>query len=204
MGNSSPLGQNKLGAIWTSSDTTNWTQRTSHATKPLFGATYGNGLFVGVGDVGTIVASSDAINWSPSTSHTTAPLYAAAFGNGTYVAVGSGGTEITTQDGTNWTPYASGTTNDLNAVVFRNGRFIAAGAGGTILTSDDAGFSWQPRTSGINGSLSVVGQNDQTVVITGGPAGTSPRPTGLTGPIMPPAAHGACSMWLMDTGPSLR
>ncbi len=170
MGNSSPLGQNKLGAIWTSSDTTNWTQRTSHATKPLFGATYGNGLFVGVGDVGTIVASSDAINWSPSTSHTTAPLYAAAFGNGTYVAVGSGGTEITTQDGTNWTPYASGTTNDLNAVVFRNGRFIAAGAGGTILTSDDAGFSWQPRTSGINGSLSVVGQNDQTVVITGGPA----------------------------------
>lgn len=170
MGNSSPLGQNAIGAIWTSSDTTNWIQRTSHASKSLFASTYGNNLFVGVGDVGTIVTSSDAINWNPSTSHTTAPLYAAAFGNGTYVAVGSGGTVITTADGTNWTPYASGTTNDLNAVVFRNGRFIAAGRGGTILTSDDAGVSWQSRTSGINGSLSVLGQNDQTVVITTSPA----------------------------------
>ena len=59
------------GVILTSSDSINWTSRTSGTTNLLLGTSYGNNTFVTVGDSGTILTSTDGTNWISQNSGTT-------------------------------------------------------------------------------------------------------------------------------------
>jgi hypothetical protein len=56
--------------------------------NPLYGVTYGNGIYVAVGSNGTIVTSADGITWTSRTSDTSYSLSEVAYGNGTFVVVG--------------------------------------------------------------------------------------------------------------------
>ena len=133
-GNDTFVAVGEDGAILTSPDGVNWTQRTSGTSNRLRGVTYGNGLFVAVGEDGTILTSPDGATWTQRTLETNDDFIGVTYGNGTFVAVGDGAI-LTSPDGVNWTQRTSETSDDLYAVTYGNGLFVAVGIYGTILTS---------------------------------------------------------------------
>ncbi len=142
-----------LGAMYSSTDGTNWTPIDYANTKRLSGASFLSTYKV-VGDEGLILTSPDTITWTVQTSGTTKNLYAIA-GNGLNlnVAVGAAGTIITSTDGLNWTAASSsGTVRDLYAVNYGGGTWVAVGAGGTIVVSGD-GLTWHAVDSGESNDL---------------------------------------------------
>ena len=56
------------GKIFTSTNLTTWTQRTSNVTVLIVSVTYGNNQFVTVGQEGTILTSDDGITWTALTT----------------------------------------------------------------------------------------------------------------------------------------
>jgi hypothetical protein len=132
---------------------TTWTLR--NLGNPLYGVTYGNGLFVAVGGDGAILTSPDGVTWTARTSVTSYSLYSVTYGDGLFVAVGRNGAILTSPDGVNWTARTSGTSAGLSGVTYGNGLFVAVGWGGAILTSPD-GVNWVQQTSGTGYSLSGV------------------------------------------------
>jgi len=80
-----------------------WTRRESGTWRPLFGVTYGNGLFVAVGDVGILITSPDGVNWTRRDPAGTAnTLFGVTYGNGIFVVVGGGGIILISSDGVSW------------------------------------------------------------------------------------------------------
>ena len=58
------------GAIYTSTNGTNWAQSTSGTSEWLRGVAFGGGTFVAVGENGTILRSTSGTSWSKTTSGT--------------------------------------------------------------------------------------------------------------------------------------
>jgi hypothetical protein len=153
--------------ILTSPDGTDWTVRDPGAgvTTPLFGVTYGNGLWVTVGSGGTILTSPDAVAWTRRTSGVTAGLREVAFGAGAFVAVGPNRTVLTSPDGVEWTPrhVPSDVPSLLLAVAFTGTQFVAVGgdpsgalpSGSAVLTSPD-GLAWTRRAAPTSEALRDV------------------------------------------------
>jgi hypothetical protein len=160
---------------------TTWTLR--NLGNPLYGVTYGNGLFVAVGDRGTILTSQDGVNWTGQVSGTSDGLRGVTYGNGTFVAVGGSyydsGTILTSPDGVNWTARTSGTSAGLSGVTYGDGLFVAVGGGGTILTSPD-GMTWTQRTSGRSNPLYGVAYGNGLFVAVGGRGAILTSPDGMT------------------------
>jgi hypothetical protein len=102
---------------------------------PLFGVTYGNGLFVAVGDKGQIIVSRNGKSWKTIPPLTDALLTAVAYGNGKFVAVGASGTVLSSIDGLAWAPEPSETKEFLSRVEFKNGFFLAQGNAGSQLVA---------------------------------------------------------------------
>jgi hypothetical protein len=103
--------------------------------SPLFGVTYGNGLFVAVGDKGQIIVSRNGRSWKTIPPLTDALLTAVAYGNGKFVAVGASGTVLSSIDGLAWAPEPSETKEFLSRVEFKNGFFLAQGNAGSQLVA---------------------------------------------------------------------
>ena len=74
-GNSTFVVVGESGYIYTSSDGTSLTSRTSGIINNLWGITYGNSIFVTVSYGGDILTSPDGISWTSRTSGTTNALY---------------------------------------------------------------------------------------------------------------------------------
>jgi len=125
----------RTATILTSRDGITWTERDPGSYVPLYGVTYGNGLFVAVGWGGTILTSPDGVKWTQQVSGTGDHLNEVAYLNGLFVAVGIDGAILTSRDGITWTRRNSGTRKGLYAVTYGNGRFVAVGSDGIILTS---------------------------------------------------------------------
>jgi len=156
------------GGIYTSSNGTSWTQRSSTACS---GVTYGNNTFVAVGGSGTILTSSTETSsapydWTSRTSGTSSGLNEITYGNGIFVAVGSAGTIITSTDGITWTSRTSPHSNGINDVTYENSTFVAVGGTGNIITSSD-GISWTSRTSNTSQELYGVKYGNSTFVVVG-------------------------------------
>jgi hypothetical protein len=115
-----------------------WLAVSSPTTSALWGATYGNGLFVAVGDHGTIITSPDGTQWTPRNSTTTQWLLSVSYGGGTFVAVGNTGSVLTSPDGLNWAtanPATSqGTPVRLNVAYHIYESFAAVGESGSYAT----------------------------------------------------------------------
>jgi hypothetical protein len=160
------------GTIYTSSDGTTWTSRTSNTSKDLENVTYGNSTFVTVGSSGTILTSSDnGSTWTSRTSGTSNTLEGVTYSNNTFVTVGSSGTILTSSDnGTSWDNRTSGTTQNLHDVTYGNSTFVTVGNSGTILTSSDA-TTWTTRTSGTSNYLEDVTYRN-SIFVTVGQSGT--------------------------------
>jgi hypothetical protein len=124
-----------VGALFTSTDATNWVQRDPGTTKGLGGVAYGNGLFVAVGD--DIVTSSDGATWIPRLSRTNF-VDLVAYGNGQFVAMDVWGSALTSSNGLDWAQQQTGYL--FSAVTYGTGLFVAVGYG-NIVTSTD-GVTW--------------------------------------------------------------
>ena len=100
------------GAIWTSTDLSNWTLASLSARTSYFYATAaGNGKYVAVGantnsnSVSALATSSDGFNWTAVNTQT-GVMRDVAFGSGLFVAVGTDSSKAalrTSTDGVTWT-----------------------------------------------------------------------------------------------------
>lgn len=110
----------ELGSIFTSSNLSNWTRRTSGTTLKLVGITYGKGQFVITGDKGTILTSTNGINWTKQESGTDAYLIRSRYANGMYIACGYNGTILQSIDGVSWTDIDNGTVGVRYGLAYNN------------------------------------------------------------------------------------
>ena len=149
----------RQAVLWSTTDGSNWVQRTSGTKCLLYDVAYGNGVFVAVGNEGTLLTSPDGITWTARNSQTDQRLRGIAFGNGTFVAVGYEGAVITSKDGVRWKIRNSGTQERLQMVVFDRGTFVAVGWKGVILTSAK-GTWWTVRSSGCSERLDGIAYRD--------------------------------------------
>ncbi len=147
--------------------TLSWKERETN--QYLYGATYGNGLFVSVGAAGTIMISTDGIQWEVSPTPTTKTLNDVVYGNGRYVAVGESGNTLYSDDGKSWQLSQIDVTG-LNGVVYGNGVFVAVGDGGRAWTSSN-GVAWTLQNTNVTDDLYSVGFGDGQFII-GGAGGT--------------------------------
>lgn len=110
----------ELGSIFTSSNLSNWTRRTSGTTLKLVGIAYGKGQFVITGDKGTILTSTNGINWTKQESGTDAYLIRSRYANGMYIACGYNGTILQSIDGVSWTDIDNGTAGVRYGLAYNN------------------------------------------------------------------------------------
>jgi hypothetical protein len=143
------------GGVSTSTNGTDWVDRTSNSDKKLLAICRGPSRWVAVGVAGRVITSPNTLAWTLRSSGTGNNLNGIAFGNNIYVAVGNSGTVITSTDGISWDVQFAGTTSSLNGILFQNGQFIAVGAGGTILTSPD-GANWTSQSTGTTATLRSI------------------------------------------------
>lgn len=116
------------GAIYTSTNLSNWTKRTSNTNLKLVGVSFGKGLFVVTGDNGIILTSSDGINWTTQESNTTSYLIRSRYGNGMYVACGYNAVILTSIDGITWTEQNEGYSSGVwYGMVYANNRYVITG-----------------------------------------------------------------------------
>ena len=161
------------GAIWTSTDLSNWTQASLSArTSYFYAAAAGNGKYVAVGantnsnSVSALATSSDGFNWTAVNTQT-GVMRDVAFGSGLFVAVGTDSSKAalrTSTDGVTWTvptlPATSATL--ILSVTYTNGQFVALGSG-LIWTSPDS-ITWTDRSA----SYTAAGEVPLDLVYTGG------------------------------------
>jgi len=104
--------------------------------ETLYGAAFGNKVFVVVGGGGVILTSIDGSSWTKKKSGTKEDLKGVSFVNSRFVAVGNNGTILTSKDSKTWVSSASGITGNLYSISYGNGTYVAVGD--SILMSADA------------------------------------------------------------------
>jgi hypothetical protein len=124
------------GSLYTSTNGTSWTQRTSgFGGNEIASVAFGAGVFVIVGQNGNIASSTDGTTWTLRTSNvSTNRLRRVRFANSLFVAVGDGanggtGGITTSPDGTTWTKRNTPTTSvaSLYDVNFGGGNWVTVG-----------------------------------------------------------------------------
>ncbi len=138
------------GLILSSTNATEWTQRSSGTETNLYAVIYGDGTFVATGNGRVVLTSSNGIDWTKTTPENVGSAGSLAFGNGLFISVGSGGNISTSPDGISWTKRESGVTSSFTDVSFGIDMFVTWAKNETILTSPD-GITWT-RKEGISGN----------------------------------------------------
>ena len=160
------------GAIFTSTDTVNWTQIDVGITYYLYNIYYSNKYtqFLIAGSNGTILSSYDGVEWGFLSSGGGENYYSITFSEylKLFVAVGTNGSIITSQNGKDWTRRTSGVSTVLQNVIYSETlkKFYIVGNNGIILTSVD-GMSWTSISSGITNNLRCIIYNENLFVIVG-------------------------------------
>ena len=143
------------GRIITSTDSINWTSRTSVSGNNN-AIVHGNGTFI-IGATGTTTSfqtSSNGTTWTARTGANSSGCLGLAYGNGVFVSVGPNGAIQTSSDnGTTWTNRTSPTTSNLYSVAYGDGVFVAGGDSGYTRSTDN-GVTWS-NSSLIYGAHSI-------------------------------------------------
>jgi hypothetical protein len=181
-GNGRYVAVGDMGAIYTSSDATNWnsTGTVIDGRRHYLRAAFGESKFVVIGLEGwptepqgvLMLTSIDGINFTQVARPP--PVYATvAYGHGKFVAIGrpaQGGAVIfTSTDGTEWAAQSSGSTAESpETLYYANGTFIAVTdiPGSVGWTSFD-GITWDRRNLTPNTGLHGITFGDGTFVTVG-------------------------------------
>lgn len=172
-GNGNFVAVGYFGIIYTTSDLTTWTSRTSGTTDYLKAVTYGNGNFVVAGDDGTdaiVLYSDDGITWN-STSIPGFKAYTIAYGYGRFV-IGGDGDLAYSDDFVNWTVVDPANTAEIfSRLDFYNGTYFAGeqrpaadfvGMMPALYTSTD-GETWTARSMATAGWIGGFFTNSTNV-----------------------------------------
>jgi photosystem II stability/assembly factor-like uncharacterized protein len=182
------------GAIFTSPDGRDWTDRTQTGepefARRLCAVAWGAGRFVAVGDRGKVVTSEDGIEWTGQeplylSGTFEADLRGVRYLNGRFLVMGQR-VIFESPDGLNWTRLPlTGVTVVLRDAAYGDGWYVAVGDSGTILeTADLEEWTVAPRIAQStltqviyhNGAFYAVGH--ESTVLTALPDGaTLPPPT---------------------------
>ncbi len=174
------------GVVLTSSNGSNWVQRTTPTTKNLHTIHYADGLFVAGGRKGTIITSPDAIAWTERPTGSINYIERLAWGNRTWVGAGEQGDIFTSSDGISWSVKNTGEPlTDHEGVAFGNGLWVMVGgyfangtfsARGTVALSTNAtDWSVSPAAFGVrlrdvafgNGQFVAIGNDGLVAVFSG-------------------------------------
>jgi hypothetical protein len=128
------------GAILTSPDATNWTQRASPTNRFLSSVTPWSGGWVATGDDGAMVTSLDGLTWTLVPPLTTNWVSRVRFLGGRLIAVGQNGTILTSTNAANWSKINL-QAKWLNDVAFVDGTYFVVGLTGAVYTSSNA-INW--------------------------------------------------------------
>lgn len=97
------------GMVRTSPDGSTWTVRTTNVGTQLFGAAYGNGVYVVVGGsnntaspLNTVITSPDGVTWTTRNAGTNQTFRSIVFHQGLFTAVGTDGVIMRSNNGINW------------------------------------------------------------------------------------------------------
>lgn len=159
------LGNN--GAILTSPDGHNWTNRLSGVGTALYSATFANGIFVVVGASGTILTSSDGITWTADTNPLTSNwLMSVTYANGQFIAVEDRGAILTSADGHVWAIRNSGALVAIQSVVYGRSKFVAVGGQSVLSSADGERWTTHPFVLGPSAYFTCVAYAESLYVAT--------------------------------------
>ncbi|MDB6031588.1 MAG: hypothetical protein JWM16_1926, partial [Verrucomicrobiales bacterium] len=191
-GNGIFIAVSDAGAIFVSTNGTNWTATSAPVESPLYGVSYGGGIFVVVGDNGAILTSSNGVTWTRRVSGTLIPLRGVAYGNGTFVATGNTGHRsllMSSTNGVTWNDPILFGVDYLFGIAYGNGMFVAVGYDdgndenrysiGTLLTSPDA-KTWTYRYSATTVTLRSVAYGGGRFVAVGNGGSVTTSGDGIT------------------------
>jgi hypothetical protein len=138
------------GTLWSSSNSTTWTNRTTGLSGIVYDVAKGTvtNNYVAVSGSSTattnISASTDGITWTTRNSGVSQQLRCVTFGNNLYVAAGLTGNITTSTDGTTWTTRTSPQTSVAwNFALYNNGKYLL--------------IAQEPTSAGINAAYSTDG-----------------------------------------------
>lgn len=186
-GDTNLLVVGNLGATGTSTNSLNWSFRSSPNATCSGIARSSDAVVAIVGDpynaFGNSVPILTSTNGSPFFASGSAvhAINDIIYTNGSFVAVGFNGVITKSTDAVSWTPRSTGVSTTLNSITY-GGVFVSVGTGGTIITSS-TGDAWTPRFTGITASLNSItyGAGSYVAVGDGGTVLTSSDSVSWTG-----------------------
>lgn len=143
VGNGRLVAVGDNGAIYTSTNVTNW-ERLAGAGDWLTSVAYGAGRFVAVGYAGYVTTSADGINWTAQSRLATNDLNGVKFLQDRFWVLGTRGFVRTSDSGLLWTPVSVGTTNDLFDAA-TDGVEVAVSGRSELRTSAPPFLIWNSR-----------------------------------------------------------
>jgi hypothetical protein len=153
-------GSAGAGTLWSSSNSTTWTTRTTGLSGIVYDVAKGTvtNNYVAVSGSSTattnISASTDGITWTTRNSGISQQLRCVTFGNNLYVAAGLAGSITTSTDGTTWSTRTSPQTSVAwNFALYNNNKYLLIAA--------------EPTSAGINAAYSTDGTTWTGTSITG-------------------------------------
>jgi hypothetical protein len=153
------------GAVYTSSDFVEWTQRVSGTTQNLLAGIAQGGTTVLVGATGTCILSTDGVTWSSVSVGTGNQINSITWNAGAGalgVACSGGKAYKSTNLGSTWTSIYSGShAQDFQSIWARGSEWNVCGAGGLWMYSAD-GITWTDRTTNVSANL-TAGNGDSVV-----------------------------------------
>jgi len=171
------------GAVMTSPNGIDWTQRTAANTNNWKSVAFGNGIFVAVAQSGSagqrVMTSPDGITWTARTVSVTRSWNSIAYGNGVFVAVADGAglgnsaqAAIVSANGINWTLAMDGNNLTWNKIVYGQGKFLVFSNNGSTVKTTTDGFTWSGTTFSSAGQFYVsdgIYAGGKFVIIGSGP-----------------------------------
>jgi len=158
------------GAVFTSTNGSDWSFQNSGSDATFFDVTYANN-FIASGHGGAIIYSSDATTWTSSDNVTSNELYGVAYGGGIYLGVGDNYTLIYSFDGTSWGNMGSYGDISINDIIYANSNFYAIMGSGYISICPNcisSSVNWNDAiNTGVSDDLNGIVYGNSSYVIVG-------------------------------------
>ena len=142
------------GAVFTSTNGSDWSFRNSGSSASFFDVTYANSIFTASGHGGSIIYSSDATTWTSSNNVTSNELNGVAYGSGIYLGVGDNYTITYSTDGTSWGNLGASGDIPIHDIIYANSNFYL------VLGYGYLGICQNCSTSSLNINTSNIGISD--------------------------------------------
>jgi hypothetical protein len=158
------------GAVFTSTNGSDWSFRNSGSSASFFDVTYANSIFTASGYGGSIIYSSDATTWTSSDNVTSNKLNGVAYGSGIYLGVGDNYTITSSTDGTSWGNLGASGNIPINDIIYANSNFyLVLGYGylGICQNCSTSSFNINTSNIGISDDLYGIVYGNSTYIIVG-------------------------------------